>query len=81
MKTRIPDSVLAKTTKCPNDFSCLETGRCGDPSLCEVDYADGINILFLIPREWVNCPYRITFAARQVCRCPTNFVIHQERRD
>jgi len=51
MNTRIPDSVLAKKTKCSRDFACLETERCGECTLREVDYADGIEMLFPVPRE------------------------------
>ena len=80
MSINIPQKVIQQTTKCRHDFSCLATGQCGDIELCKVDYANGDNILFLVSKESLDCPYRVMFAGRQVCRCPVRFAIHQKSR-
>ena len=78
MNFEVPDEVRAETTKCPNDFACLSTGQCSDRELCDVDYADGKNVLFLSSEQPLFCPYRMTFGGREVCTCPTHFAIHQQ---
>ncbi len=78
MSVSIPETVLQETDKCPHDFSCLETGKCGTESMCEVNHADGKNILFLESDEPASCPYRLTFGYSQVCRCPTHYEIEVE---
>ncbi|NOY69276.1 MAG: hypothetical protein GXP53_07260 [Deltaproteobacteria bacterium] len=78
MQPIVPDEVLAKTTKCPSDFSCLETGACGDVEKCRVDQANGENVLFLASRKYVNCPYRIHYGGSIVCTCPTHYAIYKQ---
>ena len=76
MKHRVPKEVIDKTTKCSWQFSCLETGKCGDKnSLCDVEHVDGKDVLFL---KWnkklaEDCPYHLSFGAGKVCTCPVNY--------
>ena len=77
MNVEVSDKVRDETTKCPHDFVCLSTDQCGDRELCDVDYADGKNVLFLSSEHHHFCPYRITFGGREVCTCSTHYAIHQ----
>lgn len=70
MTINIPESVLSETTKCQHNFLCLENKKCEKHMMCEVDFAAGENILFLISRENAVYPYRVSFADRQVCDVP-----------
>jgi len=77
----VPDEILKKTTKCPHEFSCLKysnSGHCDDHKMCEVEYADGKNVLFLETKKAPICPYRLSFAFSQVCTCPTHFEIYKQ---
>jgi hypothetical protein len=78
MKYQVPDSVIKQTTKCEHNFSCLETGKCGDKPMCKVDYADGDNVTFLQDKEDAFCSYRVPFGFSQVCTCPTHYAIQQQ---
>ena len=75
MTVQVPDSVRKATTKCAHDFACLKTGKCGDRELCPVDYADGKHVLFLKERKPALCPYRVSFADRQICCCPMHYAL------
>jgi hypothetical protein len=77
MSITIPESVLDETFMCPNNFSCLESGQCGDPDKCQVDHADGKNVLYLTSKESRFCSYRVPYGDRQLCTCPTHFAIYQ----
>ena len=76
MKVEIPDSVRRKVTQCPHDFSCLETGCCGDRNMCEVEYAYGGNVMRLASNEQTHCPYRIAFGNSQLCMCAVREYLH-----
>jgi hypothetical protein len=76
MKVEIPDSVRRKVTQCPHDFSCLETGCCGDRNMCEVEYAYGGNVMRLASNEQMHCPYRIAFGNSQLCLCAVREYLH-----
>ena len=76
MKVEIPDGVRSKVTQCPHEFSCLETGRCGDRALCEIEYAYGGNVMRLASRDQVPCPYRVAFGHSQLCLCPVREYPH-----
>ena len=73
----IPDEILKKTN-CPHHFSCLTTGKCGDKDMCEADYADGLNVLFLKAKKPAKCIHRISFGYSQMCSCPTRYAIHKK---
>ncbi len=78
MKSHVPDCVLNGTTKCAHNFSCIETSKCGDKEMCKVEYANGGQILFLKDRKYSDCPYRLLFGDRQICRCPTHYALHTQ---
>ena len=73
----VPDAAK-DATHCPHNFSCLETAKCGERPLCEVEYAVPENILFLTAKAPATCPYRWTFGAgKQVCKCPVRYAIYK----
>ena len=76
----VPESVMNETTQCQHGWACLKNGLCGKLPSCEVEYADGKNILFLATKDSADCPYRLAYADRQLCMCPAHFAIHQIRR-
>lgn len=78
MTVALYNLVLSKTTKCPYNFSCLEASQNGGEPKCEVDYANGQNVLFLETKESVSCPYRVPFGYCQVCVCPMHFYLHKK---
>ncbi len=75
MKHKVSADVLNKTTKCENNFSCLETGKCGGREMCEAESIAGNCVIFLKPENYTACPYRVPFGDSQVCRCPTHYAI------
>jgi hypothetical protein len=77
MPVQVSQEILNATTKCPHEFSCLDSGQCGKHKMCEVDQAPAMNILFLKSKENVTCPYRTSFAYSQICTCPTHFTINR----
>lgn len=79
MKHPVPKSVIEQTTKCQHNFSCLETGKCGDKEMCAVQYADGENVLFLKDKEDASCNYRMSFGYNQVCTCPVHYAIERRQ--
>lgn len=79
MKLKVPDSVLKETTKCTHDFACLSSGQCGDPDHCAVQYANGDNVLILVSKKEISCPYRIQFGPTLLCVCPTHFALYTQR--
>ena len=74
----IPEDVIQETTVCQHDFSCLSTDKCGERGRCEVEYADGKNVLFLVSKKHLDCPYRIPFGEAQACLCPTHYALCQK---
>jgi len=78
VKFNISDQVLQETTRCPNNFSCLFSGQCGDPDECKVQMANGKNVLFLKSKKALACPYRLPFGKAQICTCPTHFAIYKK---
>ena len=77
MEISIPQEVLQKTTQCPHDFSCLSTGQCGGREKCKVRDTNAKTALVLVSKEDRECPYRVSFADIQICRCPTHLAIYQ----
>ncbi len=78
MKFNIATKVLKETTKCPNNFSCLLSGQAGDPVECEVQWADGNNVLLLKSKKPLTCPYRLPLGKGQICTCPTRSAIYKK---
>jgi hypothetical protein len=75
MSISLHKEILDRTTKCPHAFSCLDSGKCGEREMCEVNFAGGENVLFLKWKEASSCPYRMSFGYGQICTCPTHFAI------
>lgn len=77
MKHVVPDEVIERADKCPNNFSCLETGNCF--CACKVDYAPGKDILILESRSSgaALCPNYFNFEGNCVCICPVHYHLHQ----
>jgi len=46
--------------------------------MCEADYADGLNVLFLKAKKPAKCIHRISFGYSQMCSCPTRYAIHKK---
>jgi hypothetical protein len=69
--------VLEKTN-CLFDYSCLATGKCGNREMCETEYADGLNVLFLNTKEAAECIHRKEFGSYQICNCPAHYAIHKK---
>lgn len=60
---------LAK--KCLCDVSCLETGKCMDRDMCEIERAVGGSILFIKDDGFTfSCPYKVAFGFSHFCSCP-----------
>ncbi len=79
MLFNVPAEILKQTTKCPSDFSCLETGRCSDRSPCDVERPAGENVLWLRSKESIDCPYHMDFGKAKICVCPVHYWIHQQQ--
>ncbi len=76
MIAELPDSIRVKAEKCAHDFSCLETGCCGDQKMCQVMRSFGTDVLVLAAHEQSTCAYRISFGDGQLCTCPVRQYLH-----
>ena len=75
MHNKISNTILLNTTMCNSEFSCISSEHCRDTPMCEMDYADGENILFLKTRASKSCPYRLPFGNQQLCTCPVHYAL------
>lgn len=73
----VPAAIREQTTKCNHGFSCLESGRCGDKPMCDVETVHGNNVLCVSTTDWPQCPYHLDFGGAQFCVCPVRCAIHQ----
>jgi hypothetical protein len=71
--------IIEQTTKCKHDFSCLQTGRCGDSPMCDVESAHGDNVLCVRYADWPQCSYHLDFGGASFCVCPVRCAIHQQQ--
>jgi hypothetical protein len=78
MSFTVSEETIKETTKCEHDFSCLESGQCGDEQICDFSRPDGTGVLFLKTKDHLSCPYRVHFGGCQLCKCPTHFAIAME---
>jgi len=78
MKFDIPTAVLQRDTRCPHAFGCLETGQCGEDTVCEVRRSLSETAMFLETGESSSCPYRFRFGDMQVCSCPVRGAIFEQ---
>jgi hypothetical protein len=74
-----PIKALNQATKCPNEFSCISSERCGDACMCKVEAAHSKNILFIERKQHQVCPYKLSVGEDQICRCPVRFAIYERR--
>ena len=70
--------ILAKTTKCRHDYSCLQTGRCGDGPMCAVETVHAEDVLCVRAPDWPDCSYHLEFGGARFCVCPVRCAIHQQ---
>lgn len=75
MGSDVPAAIMASCSHCEHEFSCLETGRCGERPMCKVADADGKNVLFLKDKGHASCSYRVSFGGGQICACPVHYAI------
>jgi hypothetical protein len=80
MNYAVSDQIQKETTKCEHGFSCIKSGQCGDKPMCEVEYSEGVNFLFLKSKTPVDCPYNTSFGRFRVCKCPTRCAIYNKYR-
>lgn len=76
----VSEHVRARTRRCGHNFSCLETRKCGERDMCEVEHSIG-SVLLLKTGEPAVCNYRVNFGERQVCTCPIHCEIHAQERN
>ena len=78
MTLTVPDEVLALTTECDANFSCLETQKCGNLDMCKIARLSGPSLAVLESPDIRICTYRKTYGAASSCRCPTRCTIYQK---
>lgn len=76
MRLDIPDGVRQKADRCPHDFRCLASGRCGARDVCAVEYAYGASVMRLASDEQVYCHYQVACGKSQLCTCPVREYLH-----
>lgn len=74
MKYSVAEDVKKKTTMCSHEFTCLESGLCGDRPLCEVSQ-ETPGVLFVKQTDLFVCPYCRDFGGARYCACPTHMAI------
>ena len=75
----IPAAVIEQTTKCGHDYSCLQTGLCGENPMCGVETAHGENVLCVQAANWLKCSYHLDFGGARFCVCPVRCAIYQQQ--
>lgn len=71
----------ALAAKCPCNVSCLETGKCVDRDMCEIERAVGGNILFLKDDGYTfSCPYKVAFGFSHFCSCPVRAILYRDEK-
>jgi len=80
----VSDKIKSKTTKCPHDFSCLETGLCDNPEKCEVQSDFDKNMLIVKFQKPIDilCPYHLAYGngSGHMCTCPTLYAIYMKNK-
>jgi hypothetical protein len=69
MHYTVSEEVLRATTKCAHDFSCLTSGKCGNPIKCKVNKRFDKNMLYIESakdKEGVSCPYTTKYLTAAV---------------
>jgi hypothetical protein len=82
MKITVTDEVLKQTTRCPNNFSCLTTGSCGNFPACSVKTSyKKLDMFSVKSKNIINislCPYELSFGHEYICQCPTHAALIKE---
>ena len=73
----VPEKVIQLADRCAHKHSCIETGMCGDQSMCEVESGLNHRISFLKTEESSPCNHRIHFGGKQLCMCPVRTFIFE----
>jgi hypothetical protein len=74
MRFDIDNSTVRHTTKCSENFSCLDGRR---ECLCSVDDCSEGKIHFIVPeRDNLHCDYQIPFGYSFTCNCPVRKEIY-----
>ncbi len=74
MKLAVDETVLSKTTKCRNNFSCLNGAK---DCLCDVEDCSSNKVHFIKPGGNINaCNYKIAFGYSYTCTCPVRKEIY-----
>jgi hypothetical protein len=80
----VPEEVLKATTKCPSNFSCLNSvsGEAVPYCNCSVESFLGENLMFVMPKDKnaVSCPYMIYYGRNHICQCPTHYHLAGRRK-
>jgi len=75
----VSEKILKKTTKCQHEYSCLETGRCGDGPMCAVEMTHGVDVLCVHSPDWPACQYHLDFGGARFCVCPVHCEIYRQQ--
>ena len=74
---RIDEEILQRTINCKHDFRCLS----GDKTcLCKVTGSVGFDIKIIKPKPEIDCKYRLSYAGKSLCVCPTRNEIYNRYR-
>jgi hypothetical protein len=65
--------MLKSADRCAHRHSCLDTGKCGDQTMCSVGHVFGI--VFLQTELPAQCTYRVMSDGKQMCMCPVRSFI------
>jgi hypothetical protein len=76
---KVAAETIKNTTKCRHDYSCLETGQCGDSPMCDVETRHGENVLCVRAADWRDCPYHLDFGGAKFCVCPVRCAIYRQQ--
>lgn len=65
----------AMAQRCPHQMSCIETGKCGEHPLCEVEACLGNNVLSLKNRRPPDCCFGVSTQRGDLCCCPQRYLL------
>jgi hypothetical protein len=75
MSLQIREETRARTTKCHCNFACLEDEEC---LKCIVERSFGEIGCLIKSGPDESCAYRLPFADKWFCRCPTRVEIYEK---
>ena len=76
MKLKIPNKTIKATTKCHQNFACLEN----PDVVCEVENCIHDGVCFVKCAESKNCNYIVPYGYSYICTCPTRIEIYNKYR-